>query len=83
MKSLAKRGIVLFSFLFAMQVSAGELPETSLGKRAGEVIAFLNGTSSLDLDDYIKNQYTPGFRDAFPLATHKAIFQATQTMYGR
>ncbi len=83
MKSLAKRGIALFSVLFAMQVSAGELPETAPGKRAAEVIAFLNGTSSLDLDDYIENQYAPGFRDAFPLAAHKVLFQTTQTMFGR
>ncbi len=83
MKSLAKRVIPLFLILYAMQVSAGELPETPPGKRAEEVIAFLNGTSLLDLDDYIENQYAPGFRDAFPLAAHKAIFQTTQTMFGR
>lgn len=83
MKSLAKRAVVLISFLYAMQVSAGELPETPPGKRAVEVLAFLNGTSSLDFDDYIKNQYAPGFRDAFPFAAHKALFQTTQTMFGR
>ena len=71
------------SVLYAMQVSAGELPETPPGKRAGEVIAFLNGGSSLDLGDYIKNQYSPGFRDAFPLATHKSMIQSTQAMFGR
>lgn len=83
MTSLTRNGIVLFLVLHAMQVSARALPETPPGKRAGEVIAFLNGTSSLDLEEYIENQYAPGFRDAFPLAAHKAIFQTTQTMFGR
>jgi CubicO group peptidase (beta-lactamase class C family) len=47
------------------------------------VIALLNDVSSFDLDDYIQNQYAPGFRDAFPIAAHKAIFQTTRTMFGR
>jgi len=83
MKSLLRSGIVLCIVLYAMQISAQELPETPAGRRAKEVVEFLNGTSSLDLEDYIQNQYTPGFRDAFPLATHKGIFQTTQTMFGR
>ena len=83
MNPLVRTGIVLFLVLHAILVAARELPETPPGKRAGEVIAFLNGTSSLDLDDYIKNQYASGFRDAFPLAAHKAVFQTTQTMFGR
>ena len=78
MKSVAKQWIVLLLMLCAIRVSAVELPETPPGKRAGEVVAFLNGVSSLDLDDYIQNQYAPDFRDAFTLAAHKAIFQTTQ-----
>lgn len=83
MKPLTRSGIVLLLVLHAMQGYARELPETPPGKRADEMIAFLNGTSSLDLDDYIENQYAPAFRDAFPLAAHKAVFQTTQTMFGR
>lgn len=82
MKSSVRQGIVLVLILFAIQAFAGGLPETQAGKRAAEMIALLNGTSSLDLDEYIENQYAPQFRDAFPLATHKAIFQTTQTMFG-
>ena len=83
MRSIVKRGIVLLSVLSAMQASAGELPDTPSGRRAGEIISLLNGESSLDIDDYIENQYSPDFRDAFPIATHKSIFQSTQAMFGR
>ncbi len=83
MKSSIKLIAAILFVLWSIQVSAGELPETPAGVRAGELIALLNGTSSLDVDDYIANQYTPGFRDAFPIATHKAIFETTQTMFGR
>lgn len=83
MNSSVKLMAVMFSILWSVQVSAGELPETPAGVRAGELIALLNGTSSLDIDDYIENQYSPGFRDAFPIATHKAIFETTQTMFGQ
>jgi CubicO group peptidase (beta-lactamase class C family) len=83
MKSSVTWGIVLFLILCSAQANAVELPETPPGKRAVEVIALLNGTSKLDLDDYIEDQYTPGFRDAFPIASHKAIFQTTRTMFGR
>lgn len=82
MRLLTVTGIVLISIFCAEHAAAGELPDTQPGKRAAELISLLNGTSSLDLDDYIKNQYTPEFRDAFPLATHKSIFQTTQTMFG-
>jgi hypothetical protein len=82
MKPFAKIVLTLFVILYAIEISAGELPETPAGKRASEVVAFLNGASSLDLDDYIQNQYDPGFRDVFSLAAHKAIFQTTQTIAG-
>ena len=76
-------GLVFLSILHAMPAAALELPTTPSGRRAEEVIGLLSGTSSLELDDYIEDQYAPGFRDAFPTATHKALFQATQTMFGR
>jgi len=62
---------------------AGNLPDTHAGKRAAEVIDLLNGTSKIQAEDYIKNQYTPEFRDAFPVATHKSIYQITNTMFGK
>ncbi|MBN2184853.1 MAG: beta-lactamase family protein [Candidatus Krumholzibacteriota bacterium] len=83
MRALVKLAVVVLSVLSAVQASAGELPETQPGRRAGEMIALLNGESSLDLDDYIKNQYSPGFRDAFPIASHKSMIRSTQAMFGR
>jgi CubicO group peptidase (beta-lactamase class C family) len=62
---------------------AGELPDTTAGKRAGEVIELLSGTSSFEVSEYIQNQYAPAFRDAFPMATHEALFETTRTMFGR
>ena len=83
MKSPVSLMAVIFSVLWPIQVSAVELPGTPAGVRAGELIALLNGTSSLDIDDFIESQYSPGFRDAFPIASHKAIFETTRTMFGR
>jgi len=62
--------------------NAQNLPDTHAGKRAAEVIDLLNGTGPFQAEDYINNQYTPDFRDAFPIATHKSIFQITKTMFG-
>jgi len=68
---------------FVINCFAQDLPKTPAGKRAKEVVELLNGTSSYKPEDYIKNQYAPVFRDAFPVAAHKGIFQATQTMFGK
>ena len=73
---------LVFLFL-AINCFAQDLPKTPVGKRAKEVVELLNGTSSYKPEDYIKNQYAPDFRDAFPLAAHKGIFQTTQTMFDK
>jgi CubicO group peptidase (beta-lactamase class C family) len=69
--------------LLVINCYAQDLPKTPAGTRAKEVVELLNGTSSYEPEDYIKNQYAPGFRDAFPIASHKGIFQTTQAMFGK
>lgn len=72
---------LIFLFL-AINCFAQDLPKTPAGMRAKEIVELLNGTSSYEPEDHINNQYAPGFRDAFPIATHKQIFQVTQAMLG-
>jgi len=81
-----KKAILSIIFVFSLLVIdcfAQDLPKTPAGTRAQEVVELLNGTSSYKVEDYIKNQYAPGFRDAYPAASHKAIFHTTQTMFGK
>lgn len=74
--------ILFFVTLFwATNCFTQELPETAAGKRAQEIVDLLNRTSQYELEDYIQNHYAPSFRDAFPIAAHKSIFQTTQTMF--
>jgi len=71
-----KKVILFLSFLvFVTGSYAQNFPDTPAGKRAKEVLALLNGTSSHNLDDYIQNDFAPQFRDAFPLEGHKGAFQ--------
>ena len=74
--------LILLGFLLTKGI-AQDLAGTPAAKRVKEVIELLNGTSSYKLEDYVNNQYAPGFRDAFPLEAHKGIFQTTQTMFGK
>jgi len=74
--------VLILSFL-AINCLAQELPKTSAGERAKEVIDLLNNTGSYELDDYIANKFAPRFRDAFPISAHKEIFQSTQSMFGK
>ena len=81
-----KKTIPSISFvflLFAVNCIGQDLPKTAAGTRAQEIVEILNGSSSYELEDYIHNQYAPGFRDAFPIAAHRSIFQTTKTMFGK
>lgn len=83
-----KKQITMYVLLVSMVIpnslqAQTKLPDTPVGKRANEVVELLNGTSSYEPEDYIQNQYTPAFRDAFPAATHIGIFQVTQSMLGK
>jgi len=83
LSSLTAAFILLVTLTSPVFSTSVEFPNTPAGNRAKEIVELINGTSSYSLDDYIKNQYTPGFRDAFPIASHKAIFTTTETMFGR
>jgi CubicO group peptidase (beta-lactamase class C family) len=75
--------LLLFVFIPFSLYASVDFPETPAGDRAKEIFGLLNGTSSHSPEDYIKNNYTPGFRDAFPMASHVAIFSTTQGIFGR
>ena len=80
--------LLVFFVLLNLSMTASEavsleFPGTPAGKRAMEIVSLLNGTFSRPAEDYIQNDYTPSFRDAFPLAAHKQIFDTTKTMFGR
>ena len=80
---MKKTVFIILALFWVTSCFTQDLPNTPAGKQAKEVLELLNGTSSYKLDDYINSQYAPGFRDAFPVATHKSIFQTTQTMFGK
>ena len=74
---------ILLCLIFTVSEAAPkEFPDTHAGRRAMEIVSLLNGTFSRSAADYIQNDYAPGFRDAFPLAAHKQIFDTTKTMFG-
>jgi CubicO group peptidase (beta-lactamase class C family) len=77
--------IILFfaAFFLVFNCFAADLPDTPARNRAKEIIELLNDSGSYESDDYIKSQYAPAFRESFPLASHKAIFQTTKTMFGK
>ena len=70
-------------FFLTINCFGQHLPKTPAGKRAREIVDLLNNSSSYELDDYIQNQYSPGFRDGFGIATHKAIFPRIRSGYGK
>jgi len=82
-KKLFNLTTLLIIVFLSINCNAQNLRDTHAGKRAAEVVDLLNGTSPFQAEDYIKNQYTPDFRAAFPMATHKSIFQVTKTMFGK
>ncbi|MCK5453014.1 MAG: beta-lactamase family protein [Calditrichia bacterium] len=79
---MKKLTLFIFVLFLVTHCFSRDFPNTPAGQRAKEVVDLLNSSNSFDLEDYIKNQYAPDFRDAFPLAAHKAIFQTTETMFG-
>ena len=79
------RNLFLLLFVlvpFSLYASV-DFPETPAGGRAKEVLDLLNGSSSHSPEDYVKNDYAPSFRDAFPMASHVAIFSTTQGLFGK
>ena len=84
---MKKQYVIFFLFVGMLLTgsifSAVDFPETPAGKRAREVFDLINNESSYDMEDYMKQNYTPGFLKNFPLATHKSIYEVTRTMFGK
>ncbi|MCK4430297.1 MAG: beta-lactamase family protein, partial [Candidatus Aminicenantes bacterium] len=81
---LIKNLLLLLFVLIPFSLYASvDFPETPAGNRAKEIFELLNGTSSDSPEEYVKNNYTPNFRDAFPMASHVAIFSTTRGMFDK
>jgi len=75
--------LLLFILMPFSLYASVDFPETPAGDRAKEILELLNGTSSHSPEDYVKNDYAPSFRDAFPMASHVAVFSTTKEMFGK
>ena len=75
--------IILLGLSLTVSAAPVEFPDTPAGHRAGEFVSLLNGEFSRPAEEFIQNDYTPAFRDAFPMATHMQIFNTTKGMFGR
>ena len=75
--------LLLFVLIPFSLYASVDFPETPAGNRAKEIFELLNGTSSHSPEEYVKNNYAPNFRDAFPMASHVAIFSTTRGMFGK
>ena len=81
--AVKKLFLLLFVLAPVFAYASLDFPQTPAGDRAKEIFELLNGTSSHSPEDYVKNNYTPNFRDAFPMASHVAVFSTTQGMFGK
>jgi len=79
---LLKSIILIICLAYGVGVAA-EIPDTPAGNRAKEIIELLNGSSATKPEDYIKDNYSPTFRDAFPMAQHLSIFTSTAALFGK
>ncbi|MFH2047824.1 MAG: serine hydrolase domain-containing protein [bacterium] len=59
-----------------------KLPETPAGVRAGEVLNLLNKGDKDLATEYIEKNYSPGFKESFPMTMHLGIFTTTNSMFG-
>jgi D-alanyl-D-alanine carboxypeptidase len=75
--------LVLMAWLSAaaLAAEAAPLPETPAGVRMAEIVDLFNQGDKAAAAEYVEQQYTPGFRDAFPAAQHAGIFQQVHGMY--
>jgi len=73
---------VIFSSVSVMSTTV-QFPETPAGERARQIVGLLNLGDKEKSKDYITNNYTPDFKDAFPMAQHIAIFTMTKSSFGQ
>lgn len=68
-------------FLAACLFSAGlasedmQLPDTPPGKRMAEIVDLINHGDSEAVEEYVSEQYTQQFREAFPMTQHAGVFR--------
>ena len=83
--SLQTTAQILLLMLFIPLAASTPLdfPETPAGERAREIVGLFNGTNPMSHEDYVNTHYAPGFKDAFPMATHTGLFESIRTMHGQ
>jgi CubicO group peptidase (beta-lactamase class C family) len=68
--------IGVFSGCFLPGTSAAEvLPDTPAGRRMEEILDLIDQADSETIKEYVSEEYTPGFRDALPIAQHVGVFR--------
>ncbi len=75
--------IILITCLTNGVYAAVEIPDTPVGIRAGEIIELMNGGGKINPEDYVKDNYSPEFRDAFPMAQHLSVFTSMAAIFGK
>lgn len=61
--------------------TAEELPKTHAGQRMAEVLELIEEADSETIKKYVVEEYTPEFRDAFPVAQHAGVFRQVRTAF--
>lgn len=79
---LLKR-IILITCLTCGVCAAVEIPDTPAGNRAREILELMNGSGTINPEDYVKNNYSPEFQDAFPMAQHLSVFTSMGAIFGK
>lgn len=80
---MKKLALLFVIFTVVINCYAQDFPKTPAGQRAEEIVELLNGTSSYDIEDYVKNHFAPQFRDAFPMEQHTGLLTSLTAMHGK
>jgi D-alanyl-D-alanine carboxypeptidase len=82
--------IFALGFLFILSLSTGlladqpavvQLPDTPAGRRMAEILDLIRDEDAAAIKQYVSEEYTPEFRDAFPIAQHTGIFRQVGTRF--
>lgn len=76
--------LALFLFVATSAVLASdEAVRTPAGRRVMEMIGFINGTNADNFEDYITTQFTPAFKEQFPMSMHTGVIQRIREEHGQ
>ena len=82
--NLSLRSVFLVTlFVFSVVVGAVELPDTPVGKRAGEFVDLVNSGDMEKAKVYIERNYTPDFKNAFPMDMHMGFIRQVHGTHER